>query len=847
MLLASDLGLVIGSGNTLRAGGSQRRHDDEPKAHNKLKHRQPLSATTQHLIHRLHRFENEKAKDKSSWLQLSKTEKRHRLLQNLNEETSDKDEDDTLARTIVIQGSVPPLFDCPSCLHDLEVEQESILQQAKLLCPSLEVIATNHKIANLLFVKIGLLNSDAFLSKLVDIPGVDRVLPQESYQVNLDTTVPYVGGGNVAQSPPYCLTGGSNIVVGILDTGIDYTHAHFGGNGTAEAYREAYGTSRFDSRTTTRDGLFPTERVIDGYDFVGEDDEDFVEDDDPVDGQGHGTAVASAILAMAPEVKLIAVKTCTTRGNGECPDFALIAGIEFLLDPNGDGDMEDRVDIINFSLGTPWTSTYYSATAAALEKAFEFGVLSVTAAGNQFNVPYVAGATSTSPNVISVGASANPGDHINGESVMESYSSRGPSENNYLKPDISAPARSEMAVAGSGNRYQSLPGTSFTAPLVAGAAALLMEKCPECSPFAIKAILMNHVHRNVLYTASGNARAPVSLMGSGELSLEKALEADFWAYSVEDVQPSISIGLVEAAAPITISRTIKVMSLHEPGNVLDIQIRSEFRDPEDGDSGALAITFDQDNIELGSCGNEILFEVSFTVDPAKTPPNAMTSGGPSAFDPSLLDINEFDGHIVVSSSNGKEVALPFHSILRRASFVTLEEGAMLPAEAGSFSRNYSLTNLGAGIAQIDAYDIIYTGEDLPEGAYGLVNNRVLDARTIGYRTIPSDPSSCGHVIELSIETWERQRHSREMLYFVEISPGPDDQATYTLFWDLETRELLVVNPDLTTSCTGFVPDHATNTANTVMRVCSTQVGLSGADAAISIRVVLYNPALPVQV
>jgi subtilisin family serine protease len=63
---------------------------------------------------------------------------------------------------------------------------------------------------------------------------------------------------------------GTAIKVGVVDSGIDYTHKEFGGPGTVPAYEAAYGTGPTDPKNTTTDGLFPTARVVGGWDFVGE-------------------------------------------------------------------------------------------------------------------------------------------------------------------------------------------------------------------------------------------------------------------------------------------------------------------------------------------------------------------------------------------------------------------------------------------------------------------------------------------------------------------------------------------------------------------------------------------------
>jgi hypothetical protein len=98
--------------------------------------------------------------------------------------------------------------------------------------------------------------------------------------------------------------------------------------------------------------MFPTLRVVDGWDAVGDalypDDplQGATPDDDPIDGTfGHGTGVAHALLAVASEADIVAVKVCITSGG--CPDFAIVQAFEYALDPNGDGNLDDKVDIIN--------------------------------------------------------------------------------------------------------------------------------------------------------------------------------------------------------------------------------------------------------------------------------------------------------------------------------------------------------------------------------------------------------------------------------------------------------------------------------------------------------------------
>ena len=183
-----------------------------------------------------------------------------------------------------------------------------------------------------------------------DIPGVQDVTRAEDFVVErLRGSVEYFGG--TLSLLDYCVTG-KNVRVAILDSGVDYTHEALGGNGTQDAYYAAYGMSRQDAANTERGDQFPTPRVVDGWDALGDalyPGDDLVgakPDSDPIDGTfGHGTGVAHALLAVASEAEIVAVKVCITSGG--CPDFAIVQAFEFALDPNGDGNFDDRVDIIN--------------------------------------------------------------------------------------------------------------------------------------------------------------------------------------------------------------------------------------------------------------------------------------------------------------------------------------------------------------------------------------------------------------------------------------------------------------------------------------------------------------------
>lgn len=245
------------------------------------------------------------------------------------------------------------------------------------------------------------------LSSIARLTNVKTIRPVGEYRLALENTVPYIGASRVHGSG----YDGSGVRIAVLDSGIDYTHRNFGGPGTVEAYEAAYGTDPSDPRNKTLDGLFPTAKVIGGWDFVGEEwpNGPLTSDPDPIDFGGHGTHVADIIagrsadgshVGVAPGALLYAVKVCSAVSTS-CSGAAMLQGIDFALDPNGDGSMDDAVDIINMSIGAGY-GQIQDDIAGASANAVRAGVVVVASAGNNGDRPYITGSPASTPDVISV-------------------------------------------------------------------------------------------------------------------------------------------------------------------------------------------------------------------------------------------------------------------------------------------------------------------------------------------------------------------------------------------------------------------------------------------------------------
>ena len=283
-------------------------------------------------------------------------------------------------------------------------QQARVIAVARTLDKSVKILGRTDRASNVVAMRIAA-NSIRTLAK---DPRVVSINPVVDYQLALSETVPYIGGTTVQKAG----FKGAGIKVGVVDSGIDYTHKEFGGPGTVPAYEAAYGTGPTDPKNTTTDGLFPTARVVGGWDFVGESwpgtDPDNPEaenpDPDPIDFEGHGTHVADIIggtKGVAPKVRLYALKVCSAVATS-CSGVGLLQAVDWAVDPNQNGSTKDHLDILNMSLGSDYSSPYIDDLSFAVDQATRVGVMTVAAAGNGGDKPYIAGTPAGARTALSV-------------------------------------------------------------------------------------------------------------------------------------------------------------------------------------------------------------------------------------------------------------------------------------------------------------------------------------------------------------------------------------------------------------------------------------------------------------
>jgi serine protease AprX len=230
---------------------------------------------------------------------------------------------------------------------------------------------------------------------------------------------------------------------------------------------------------------------------------------------GHGTHVAGIIAGnswnrssldllqgkyagVAPEANLISVKVSDDEGNATILD--VLYGLQFAV------DFKDQLGIrvVNLSLESTIPQSYkVDPLDAAVEAAWFKGLVVVAAAGNRgVAADAVSYAPGNDPYVISVGGTDDGGTRGLSDDVLAPWSARGVTQDGIAKPEINAPGARIVSNLAPGSAFASMcptcvltggmiraGGTSMAAPMVAGAAALLLERYPSLTPDQVKGVL----------------------------------------------------------------------------------------------------------------------------------------------------------------------------------------------------------------------------------------------------------------------------------------------------------------------------------------------------------------------
>jgi len=259
------------------------------------------------------------------------------------------------------------------------------------------------------------------LAQLASLPGVLAIHAVQTFTPSNTNGVPFIGVPQAWQD--FGVTG-TGVKIAVIDTGIDYTHADFGGPGTVAAWNAAKAASTAPANPSLFGPAAP--KVRGGYDFVGDaynantPGSVPVPDPNPLDCNGHGTHTAGTAAGFgvlssgATFHGTYDASTITSRswkvGPGVAPRASIYAYRVFGCVGSSDivalainRAVADHVDVISMSLGSPFGGTDDPTTVAS-QNAFNDGITVVASAGNEGSSAYMVGSPSTANGVLSVAA-----------------------------------------------------------------------------------------------------------------------------------------------------------------------------------------------------------------------------------------------------------------------------------------------------------------------------------------------------------------------------------------------------------------------------------------------------------
>jgi serine protease AprX len=312
------------------------------------------------------------------------------------------------------------------------------------------------------------------IDALAHLEAVQMIWLDEPVHTMLDVSVPLIGAPYVWQ---HGITG-KGIKVGIVDTGIDPSHPDFAG------------------------------RIAQMKDFTGE---------GPNDNHGHGTHVAGIVggsgaasggkyRGVAPECLYYTAKVLRGDGSGSTSD--VIAGVEWAV--------QQGAQVINLSLGSDGACDGTDALSVTCDAAVSRGIAVCVAAGNAGPAASTVGSPGCARTVITIGATSKSDE-------VADFSSRGPTSDNRIKPDVCFPGVSIVSCRATGTTmgtpvdasYTNASGTSMATPHATGACALLLEANPSLSPQQVKDLIMS---------TAKNLGVPANVEGDGRAQVDKAYQ-----------------------------------------------------------------------------------------------------------------------------------------------------------------------------------------------------------------------------------------------------------------------------------------------------------------------------------
>jgi|GEM_PF-1510271 len=263
--------------------------------------------------------------------------------------------------------------------------------------------------------------------------------------------------------------------------------------------------------------VFSTMSILGQYDFVNNDAN--VDDGTDMGTGDHGTMTLSTIggyksgnlIGPAYGANYVLAKTENTDSETSLEEDNWVAAAEWAESNFGPDVTSTSLGYITFDNGTGYSASELDGNTSVItigaDIAASLGILVVNSAGNEGSGVTTIGAPADGDSVLAVGA-------VDATGTRTSFSSVGPTGDGRIKPEIMAMGSSVyVASPGSTNSYTTADGTSFSCPLTAGGAALLIQMVPNASNMDII---------NAIKMSGSNASAPNNQYGWGILNVLEA-------------------------------------------------------------------------------------------------------------------------------------------------------------------------------------------------------------------------------------------------------------------------------------------------------------------------------------
>jgi len=351
-------------------------------------------------------------------------------------------------RTKSADGLSAAKREAASHLAVVRAAQDNLVSHLSSLPGTSQVLYRTHAI----MAGVAVVTDVKNFTRLGDLPGVAAVYPISPKAPDNSYAVPFQGAPAAWDGDQYGKYLGQGVVVADIDTGLDYTHADFGGPGTPAAYEAAHAADTVAPAA----GTYDPQKFLAGlsYDLAGDSynaDPTAANyqpkphpDPNPLDcspqygGDGHGSHTAGTIAGYGVvkngdgtqstytgPYTSAAVNTADTSqfeiGPGMAPKATLVSyrvfgcsgstdlvaeAIDRAMDPNGDGDTSDHVDVINMSLGSDFGAPD-DGDAIAANAAADLGVTLSISMGNSYDVYDIGGTPGAASKAITVAASVD--------------------------------------------------------------------------------------------------------------------------------------------------------------------------------------------------------------------------------------------------------------------------------------------------------------------------------------------------------------------------------------------------------------------------------------------------------